>query len=370
MKIKNYLTLSILLFGSLLIFTSCDDNFFDVMKKENDIKNQTPWSSESFDIPPREGMVIAQSEDKILTYIYGGVDYGNVRSDLWVYNNLTKKALYLRNYVPRAFATGQIINKKLYIFGGYSGNPGSELLHNEILIYDIDSNTWDIKGNSLTTGNRPSARYKHISMKSGNFLIIQGGESSYSNDSNTITFADRATYILDTIPKDENNKMDWTKGLDGPQVTGHSSCSSSNGLFVFGGYGIDTFYGTSSLTARSVIVQHSNELWQYFFMKDNIKKSTWRLISETNDINLGRRGTSMSHNSDRLYITTGYNSTYLKSMLVFNITTKTWENKTNFKPEPRKNHVSWIYDNSLIIFGGSTNDKNLLYPKDYWLYSL
>jgi len=351
----------IILFILSLFFTfsSCEDNFYDLMETENRTTSQSPdadkWTQAVISITGREGMITINDTSTNKTYLFGGRDYGIIRSDLWVVDNTTNSSQYLGNGMARAFASGAIINNKLYIFGGIDS---SNSLNNDFLVYDIASNTWGEILSSSTTGASPNSRYRHAGFGYNNLVFIHGGATSYGEGYNSSSITDKYIYSFDP------DTLTWDKLSKGPLLMDHSAVVSGSSLYFFGGFGKNP---------QLSLIDFSNILWKYTYdaLDDDdsteYDTDTWSIVTAiTNDQK--RCSTAMVSLNDTLYMISGYNGATINNILSYNTSNDTWT-VIDLLTTPRFNHSAWVFDDAVKIFGGLSEDSGNLYPEDIWTYT-
>ena len=121
--------------------------------------------------PGRAYMSYARSGDKI--YVAGGMatDSGAATlKDAWCYDLLTRTWSQLAN-MPiglRNASNAEVIGDKLYIFGGITNV--AEDVSNQLLVYDITKNTWNI----FTYSELVARQYAQGFQYNGKFYLISG----------------------------------------------------------------------------------------------------------------------------------------------------------------------------------------------------
>ena len=254
-------------------------------------------------------------------------------------------------------------NNILFIYGGKIKYLNSEEIC-DFDIYKFNNNKWlnlKIEGN-----NKPYSRKNFIGELIGNNYIIHGG----------IIFTGEIisdVYILNIGEKYYWNKPIYNNKYNGPLIYGHSSCLvvpheiknlkqiniydfpkiknskiKTNGIYIFGGK-----YKDEGL---------SNDLYILIFGKNYLE---WKKINTIGKKPLPRFFHSMNYYEKENFIiihggrndikseSFALNDTYilaLNKMIWFEI--KLYSFKTDFKIINRCGHVSFIYDDKLIIFGG------------------
>ena len=120
----------------------------------------------------------------------------------------------------RACHTTTLLNRKLYMFGGYDGSK----CFNDLDVLDLDTNTWI---QPRVSGPLPQARNAQTMTVVGDRLFLFGGHSGNKHL--------RDLHILDT------NTMTWTQadsvtGQPPPGLRGHTATLIGSKIFLYGGY--------------------------------------------------------------------------------------------------------------------------------------
>eukprot|EP01133_Synstelium_polycarpum_P004287 gene4287-5006_t len=110
---------------------------------------------------------------------------------------------------------------KLLIFGGYNGVD----FYDDVMLYDINSNTWQTK---MTSGTPPCARYAHTATLVNNqtHIYVFGGSDDKMLCVNDLYCLDIKTWSWSIIP---------VSGTRPPHRTFHTTNLVGRKLYVFGG---------------------------------------------------------------------------------------------------------------------------------------
>ena len=125
--------------------------------------------------PGRSFMSYARGGDKI--YVAGGRSTdgkGTLLKDTWCYDLLTHTWSQLAN-MPigvRSACNAEIIGNKLYIFGGVINDAGDT--SNQLLVYDIDKNTWNTFSYSELTARQVAQGFQY----NGKFYLLSGNSKT------------------------------------------------------------------------------------------------------------------------------------------------------------------------------------------------
>jgi len=238
----------------------------------------------------------------------------------------------------RAGHTFTQVGSKIYLWGGGDG----ENYLNDLYILDIETLAWN---QAYTAGTSPSARSRHTAtLVNGNklYIIGGGGDTRVYND----------IYLLDT------ETMSWSR----PQVKGtaplprwgHTCTLVGNKLVIFGGND-----GTRMLNDIIIL---------------DMKKMKWELLESTSELcPCPRAGHTANYirykDKDYLIIYGGGDSFKIFNDLhILNLENYSWSQpiiEENDQPPLRCAHTSNVYDNKLLIFGGS--DVNRRYNDVYFI---
>lgn len=276
---------------------------------------------------------------------------------------------------PRAAHSANIINRKLYIFGGWNGFSA----FNDVYSLDLETDIWS---EIVTKGIQPIARNNHRTSTYMNKIYVHGGHDGerWLED----------LFILDT------SKVMWARvNIFGYQPSARA-CHSLNRigkkLYMFGGYdGVRSFndievfdieiatwtqlkeYSGKVPIARDAHTMvackqnlllfgghdgtnHLNDLHEF-----NTVTNTWTEIKYEDKLANGIRGHSANCIGNNLYIFGGYDGRNKSNELIcFNLTKKTWYQPAEISGQKclnfmngRQRHSTNNYGiNKIVIFGG------------------
>ncbi len=245
-----------------------------------------------------------------------------------------------------------VIDKKIYIIGGYSNN--SSIALNQC--YDTETNTWTDKTDDLT------ARYEGTaSVINDNIYVIGGRYASgsftdlnecYNSSTNTWTtkavlpttrtaltssVVDNKIYVIDGSNGSQtggNHCYDyltdtWTTKTDDPVARyGSTSCVVNNKIYCFAGAKQNNYM---------TIYDPSTDTWEQ-------KGDDSRLINRHYASSVAKNG--------NIYILGGYSgATYISSINKYDFETDSWI-KIGDLATPRYNHVVGIVGSVVYVFGG------------------
>ncbi|KAG2381422.1 hypothetical protein C9374_006411 [Naegleria lovaniensis] len=235
------------------------------------------------------------------------------------------------------------VGDKIYIYGGRSG-----LFHfsDELFVVDTQSDT--IR-KVTTEGDAPSALQSHSASALGECIIIYGGSDGKRTKNDLYAF---------------NTKTNAWKLLrttnPGPFIEGHKSILVGNRLFMIGGVNSNNDQQFNSDINVLALPQTCDELF------DGSAALTWSVLRVGGK---PRAFHSASLLDDKIYVHGGMNSLdTLQDTKVFDIKREKWLDDSTIENEPsipRRGHCSVVFENSVYIFGGSSDWKRTY--NDVWL---
>lgn len=276
-------------------------------------------------------------------YIYGGhitqpssEYFHTVKQDLYEYNLTSRewREIPVGDGAPRRTEhTAVVYNNSMIVFGGYSGNR----YENSVMVFDFATSQWK---ELAVQGELPSARSAHTAVVVDNFMYIFGGwngvycmndlhalnfetntwtlvcadtsqasrNSGSSNHAHSI-YADNAT-ITAARPIGENPSARCSHGaVVLPQV----SSGSSNVMYVFGGYSIES-------AAESPNKGYLDDLYEFHFdTKEWIRSKTWGTSP------CPRSRFRMIPYDNSIYLFAGWNSTkHFSTLHRYDANTRHW----------------------------------------------
>lgn len=126
-----------------------------------------------------------------LIYTIGGLNYYNSPSPVWLYNPNTNAWSQLATMLTYRMSIMTIaLNNKIYAIGGMSASPAQSVPVNNVEVYDIATNTWQILS-SLPTGLWAGMVYAQ-----GNNIYVIGGSTSFSMSTPAVS---SNVYIFNTM---------------------------------------------------------------------------------------------------------------------------------------------------------------------------
>jgi len=190
-----------------------------------------PEEVESFSPGKRYCHTAVVLDDSSRLIVFGGgsvIPDREYLNDTWELNTETMdwKELKCQGEIPagRLGHTANLVNNKMYVFGGYDG----ESLRNELFVLDLETCQWtEVKD---PEGNGPTPRSQHSSAVLGDKMIIFGGyDSEEQND----------VFVFDTETQEWAELDVQGKNLPVSRYQHTSCCAKVNGrdaLIVFGGF--------------------------------------------------------------------------------------------------------------------------------------
>lgn len=362
MKTLNYIKLlkKIALIFVLTSIVACSEEFSEVINRENSVVPTVPgvpvlngWQQEKTQIPARKGASSSIYEGYL--YIYGGVDAGMVRGDLWRYNIDEGYTEKLKGDQQIAYSGMAAFNGRLYVYGGLN-TEGKAV--DTLKYYDITKDTW-------TELNRPGsdvtgdfvirkALYKHIMVSAASdssplsavpadkvVIHIQGGFSEGSIEN---------THYTLTLEPDEKPhwKMENPQPIsDAPYLKGHSVANTKDRIFYFGG--------------------EDNLLKKDTLHKFSPGTDEWTIIETSPYSPPARAFAGMISVDSYLYLFGGRGvSADLGDNWRFDIKTEEWISLSE-GPEARYGFAYGEYQGCFLMFGGYSQDEDK-YFSDIWIY--
>ncbi len=179
--------------------------------------------------PARAGGVATYNNE---IYSFGGSTASGVFSDnVYKFNPVTETWTFVTNMPIAAETKGEIVNGKLYIFGGYSGSGGLNSIH----IYDIAGNSWS------TAADLPINLSANATAVIGDVIWLVG---DYSNQTFLASF-DTTTLIL----SQRNSNMIARR---------HATAEGlGDDLIIMGGNTASAISSTINSVQRSNLAEHS-----------------------------------------------------------------------------------------------------------------
>lgn len=165
--------------NEVLLFGGMNENseFFNDIWVYN-VRNNTWLKIDSYGGPQKRAFHSSTVvKDKI--YYFGGLlPYGEVKNDLWQYNIITSSWTFITSTSPlptKRYSAGlcyDTVNKKLILFGGYTGTQ----YLNDTWSYDIESNIFVNCNPSYPPGERSVGQMVYDTLN--NRVILFGGRGS------------------------------------------------------------------------------------------------------------------------------------------------------------------------------------------------
>lgn len=220
---------------------------------------------------------------------------------------------------PRAAHSANIVQNKLFIFGGWNGFSA----FNDVFAMNLNSYTW---AEILAKGTLPIPRNNHRTASYGHKIYIHGGHdgNKWLDD----------LFVFDTV------KSHWYQvdvcGYKPSARACHSLNRINKKLYMFGG-----FNGICSFNDIEVF---------------DIETMTWEQLGDVmGQLPIARDAHAMVNNKKCLYLFGGHDGIrHLNDLHEFNTVTMTWtEIKYEDKlPNGLRGHSANCLGNSLYIFGG------------------
>lgn len=276
---------------------------------------------------------------------------------------------------PRAAHSANVVNHKLYVFGGWNGFGA----FNDVYSLDLDSYVWS---EIMAKGSLPIARNNHRTATFQNKIYVHGGHDGEKWLGDMFHFdtaksmwikvnvydyqpSARACHSLNRIDKklymfggfDGNHSFNdievfdiegggWMQlkeyfGIPPIARDAHTMVTSKHCLYLFGGHDG---------------VNHLNDLHEF-----NTLTNTWTDIKYEDKLPNGLRGHSANCIGQNLYIFGGHDGkSKFNEMICFNLTKRYWYQPADLSGQKslnfmngRQRHSTNTYEmNKIVIFGG------------------
>lgn len=313
-------------------------------------RHSLTWSrvkTEAFTPPARSGAASVVVQKKL--YMFGGYGGGTGRlDDFYSFSfetNTWEEVEVLSEAKPGCRENNGVVigdSSRVYLFGGYNGNAWL----NDLWMFDIETKEWTCiqesresdEANALIRSNDtedvyPSRRFGYVSVvHEGKFIVFGGFDgSSWLNDMYEFNFS--------------TNK--WKKIVCKGQLPSVRSCPAwakdSHYVYIHGGYDG---------------VERKSD-----FMRVDLGTYTWHEMPSRGTPPSPRYFHSCCLYEDQMYVYGGYSGNVrLADMYVYNFETTHWSQvdcNHGDCPSGRSSLVLQVYDNYMFIFGGYNGEKVL-----------
>ena len=218
----------------------------------------------------------------------------------------------------RAAHSCEIINRKIYLFGGWNGKKA---LH-DLFIFNLETSKWT---EPEVSGTKPGLRNNHATCVHGKYLYLHGGHNG------DVWLDD--LYILDT------SNFIWSKINVIGEIPSARACHSlsrvERKLYMFGGYD-----GSKCYNEVEVL---------------DTENKTWVTLSCQGSIPLARNAHTITVVGKNLVLFGGHSGNkHLKDLFVFETETSSWIEPqfSGEAPEGLRGHTATHLGNKIFIFGG------------------
>ncbi|RIA84166.1 hypothetical protein C1645_742531 [Glomus cerebriforme] len=195
--------------------------------------------------------------------------------------------------MPRDLHTATLINNKLYFLGGFSGVKGgwggAELSLNQVYMYDIINDSWNIKA---TSGNIPSNRdgFSAVLGLDSQRVIIFGGTATVDFEN---LIPEDSLYVLNLI------SYEWYIPKNSGQIPASRMYHRAN---VIGNYMVVSFgTGYNQLTESDILLldisNNVEYIWTYNFAPSIILPTSSSAVASTSVIQSSTIATSSTNSS-------------------------------------------------------------------------
>ncbi|KAF9971327.1 kelch domain-containing protein 3 [Actinomortierella ambigua] len=200
----------------------------------------------------RHNHVCVVDEDAI--YVFGGQTTSNAYlGDLWRFDLNTRQWTELAASEPRHSHSALKHGNSILIFGGRTGlNPA--VYSNDVLAYDLDSNTWSTlysAGDQQPGATAPHPRSYTTIVQCGQQIVVYGG---YWWDGKEHYFDDTFGFSLKSrkwtkLSPSGNERVPHSRNRHGALALPQAGKGAKSGMMIFGGNyyanskGTDKFFG-------------------------------------------------------------------------------------------------------------------------------
>ncbi|KAL5369715.1 hypothetical protein CPHLJ_3g3600 [Cryptosporidium parvum] len=247
---------------------------------------------------------------------------------------------------PRAAHTCNIIEDKLYLFGGWNG---FQALNDFYVLYTSSEVMFWQK--LIPSEKRPKNRNNHASAVYGNSLYIHGGHNGEFWLSDLYEFTVKGT---DHLNSDNLNAFNYTEEVNEELLGSWKRVKVSNKLkkpSARACHSLTRIFGRLYLFGGFDGIQCFNDLWVY-----DIAKMTWNEIEFENYIPRCRNGhCAISSSKGIIFFGGNTGKEYIGDVSLYNPEKKEFQTPKVFGvcPSARKGHsLALLDDVSAVMFGG------------------
>ncbi|XP_953252.1 uncharacterized protein TA10910 [Theileria annulata] len=222
------------------------------------------------------------------------------------------------------------------LFGGFHDNGNESTYYNDLYYFDLENNCWHQVNQHLFTSSLPEPRAGCVllALNDGKHLMMHGGFSKKDSSNDVVGSSYKDSWLIDMnlLLSNSGNVLVWSKvkGCEPEFSTGLSFATSSEYAVLFGGVN-DEYKG---LHVKSTF---SNKCFKLNLNQRKYNPTEIGFERENKDDNLGISKLSLS-----------------KSF-----------------PTPRMNSNAVIYNDTLYIFGGIVEVKDMeITESDCWALDL
>jgi len=277
-------------------------------------------------------------KDEII-YIGGQESDSKRFCDIVYYNTKTNKFTMpkIKGTIPKfSRHTAQLINDKIYVYGGYNGMG----TYYDLAIFDPIKKKWENISNDQLNGDIPLSRSNHTSVVIGDMMYIIGGNRS-NKDGSHLLMDDM--HCFDTKTKTWTNIVN-PKGQVPCGRGGHCTETIDGKIYLFGGGVWDPSYQwTNRFNDLHVYNPVTNE-WSKADVRGDIVPltSTFSISFVYGSFFYLFGGGSIESNS------------VTNQIYAFDTLTNTWQKLafSSFPPKPRDMSTASVIKNNVFIFGG------------------
>ncbi|CAG4962389.1 unnamed protein product [Colias eurytheme] len=244
------------------------------------------------------------------------------------------------------------VGDKIFSFGGYCSTEEYRDWES-ISVHVLDTSIFKWAPVEYNKTNAPFQRYGHSVIAYGEKIYMWGGR----ND----------TVACDTVYCFDTRELVWST----PPVTGmipngkdgHAACLIKNKMYIFGGFDYLTDMYTNNIHCLNLDTME----WSYVYVKGKppISRDFHTALPYGDRMYIfgGRGDFERPHNAQ--------NEVYCDKVFYLDTTKETWVTVDikGIKPDGRRSHSAWIYNDFMYIFGGY-NEKTKTHFNDIFRFSL
>lgn len=194
--------------GSLMSIASNSINTYDLNF------NDTPSFDEFEETLTRHGSASTQKYVYIISSRLNTTNDNSVSDNLWVYDTESRLILSLYKLpIPKVWADAEIVDSKLYIFGGVESFPSDTIAlgSKDILVFNLQTLEWDTLSMPKAINDTFAGRYKNFIFVGGNTPVDNDGDGISDGDESFLGVFNTESDVLSEV----NYEFDGTPPANG-----------------------------------------------------------------------------------------------------------------------------------------------------------